>query len=112
MAGNKANTLYPPQKLDAQLSPGPMPVKAHIYQMIAELNAAFERVINDLGNVKQITYLRSDPLTAMYHQLVTIRAQANRELTSVLRDRETANANHFENLYGQSTLPSPEADSN
>jgi hypothetical protein len=53
---------------------------------------------------------RSEPLTDMYHVLLRIRAQANRELTTVLRERETANANHFDNLYGQSTLPSPQTE--
>ena len=41
----------------------------------------------------------------MYHVLLRIRAQANREFTAVLRERETANANHFENLYGQAFCP-------
>ena len=110
MASNKANTLHPPQKLNSQLATGPMPVKAHIYHSLAELNAAFDRVVNEFGNLKQINYFCSEPLTAMYHQLLRIRAQANRELTTVLHERETANANHFENLYGQSTLPSPQID--
>jgi hypothetical protein len=108
MASNKANTPHPSQKLNAQLAAGPMPVKAHIYHMIAELNAAFERVIVDLGNVRQINYFSSEPLSSIYNLLVQLRAQANRELTAVLRERETANANHFENLYGQGTLPSPQ----
>jgi hypothetical protein len=87
-----------------------MPVKAHIYHMIAELNAAFETVINQFGNLEQIGYFRSEPVTDMYHVLLRIRAQANRELTAVLRERETDNANRFENLYEQSALPSPETD--
>ena len=110
MAINKANTPHPFQKLNSQPAAGPMPVKAHIYHMIAELNAAFETAINAFGNLEQIGYFRSEPLTAMYHQLLRIRAQANREFTAVLRERETANANHFESLYGQSTLPSPQTD--
>ena len=110
MASNKANTSHPPQKIDAQPASGPMPVKAHIYHSLAELNAAFDTVINEFGNLKQINYFCSEPLTAMYHQLLRIRAQANREFTAVLLERETANANHFENLYGQSTLPAPHID--
>lgn len=46
----------------------------------------------------------------MYHVLLRIRAQANREFTAILRERETANANHFENLYGQTIVPSPQTD--
>ena len=110
MASNKANTLHPPQKLNLQLASGPKPVKAHIYHSLAELNAAFDTVINEFGNLKQINYFCSEPLTDMYHQLLRIRAQANREFTTVLHERETANANHFDNLYGQSTLPSSQTD--
>ena len=110
MASNKANTLHPLQKPHSQPAFGPMPVKAHIYHSLAELNAAFDTVINEFGNLKQINYICSEPLTAMYHQLLRIRAQADREITAVLHERETGNANHFENLYGQSTLPSPQTD--
>ena len=75
-----------------------MPVKAHVYRSIAELNAGFETVILEFGNLKQITYFRSDPLTAMYNQLLRIRAQATREFISVLSAREAANAAHYEGL--------------
>ena len=110
MASNKANTLHPPQQLNSQLASGPMPVKAHVYHSLAELNAAFDKVISQFGHLKQINYFCSEPLTAMYHALLRIRAQANHEFTTVLGERETANANHFENLYGQSTLTSPQPD--
>ena len=110
MATNKTNTLHPPQKLNSQLASGPMPVKVHIYHSLAELNAAFDTVINEFGNLKQINYFRSEPLTAMFHQLLRIRAHANRELIAVLGERESANSNHFENLYGESSLPSPQTD--
>ena len=110
MASNKANTLHPPQSLNSQLASGPMPVKAHIYHSLAELNAAFDTVISQFGHLKQINYFCSEPLTDMYHVLLRIRAQANRELTTILHERETANANYFENLYGQSTLASPQPD--
>ena len=106
MASNKANTSHPPQKIDAQPASGPMPVKAHIYHSLAELNAAFDTVINEFGNLKQINYFCSEPLTAMYHVLLRIRAQANREFVAVLSGRETANAVHFERLCGQSALGS------
>lgn len=46
----------------------------------------------------------------MYHVLLRISVQANREFTAALRERETANANHFENLYGQTIVPSPQTD--
>ena len=41
-------------------------------------------MILEFGNLKQISYFRSDPLTAMYDQLLRIRARANREFSAVL----------------------------
>ena len=103
MAIKKANTLHPPQNLNPQPAAGPMPVKATIYRLIAELNAGFEKVILDLGNLKQINYLSSEPLTAMYNHLLRIRAQANREFIAVLSAREAANAVHFESRSHSNT---------
>lgn len=98
MAIKKANTLHPPKSLNPQPAAGPMPVKAHVYLTFAELNSAFEKVIFDLGNLKEITYFRSEPLRAMYKTLVRIRARVSREFISVLSEREAANALHFEGL--------------
>ena len=96
MAVKKANTLHPPQTPNPQPAAGPMPVKAHVYRAVAELNAGFETVILEFGNLKQINYFRSDPLSAMYNQLLRIRARASREFIGVLGAREAANAVHFE----------------
>ncbi len=98
MADNKANTLRPPQSLNPQPAAAPMPVKAHIYRAIAELNAGFEKVILDLGNLKQINFFRSEPLAAMHDTVCGLRAQANRELLGVLSQREAANAGYFHRL--------------
>jgi hypothetical protein len=73
-----------------------MPVKTHIYRSITRLNAGFEKVILEFGNLKQVNYFRSDPLTAMYNQLLRIRAHANREIIAVLSAREAANGAQFE----------------
>ena len=98
MAIKKANTLHPPQTLNPQpaAAASPMPVKTHVYRSITRLNAGFEKVILEFGNLKQISYFSSDPLTAMYNQLLRIRAQANREFSAVLSAREAANAAQFE----------------
>ncbi|HKT49979.1 MAG TPA: hypothetical protein VJV96_06760 [Candidatus Angelobacter sp.] len=98
MAIKKANTLHPPQSLNPQPAAGSMPVKTHVYRSITRLNAGFEKVILEFGNLKQINYFSSEPLTAMYNQLLRIRAQANREFSAVLSAREAANAAHFEGL--------------
>jgi hypothetical protein len=108
MAIKKANTLHPSQTLNPQPTAGHMPVKSHVYQTFAELNSAFEKVILDLGNLKQINYLRSETLTALYNMLLRIRAQVSREFISALSEREAANAVYFEGLCGQRTLGSPQ----
>lgn len=73
-----------------------MPVKTHIYRAIADLNAGFEKLMQDIGNLKQINFFPSDPLTAMQDSIGVIRAQANRAFMDVLSRREEANATHFE----------------
>jgi hypothetical protein len=88
-----------------------MPVKCHVYHTFAELNSAFEKVILDLWNLKEITYFRSEPLRAMYKTLARIRAQVCREFISVLSEREAANALHFERLCGQGALGSSKTSS-
>ena len=98
MAIKKANTLHPPQSLNPQPPAGPMPVKTHVYRSITRLNAGFEKVILEFGNLKQINYFRSDPLTVMYNQILRIRAQANREFIAVLSTRDAANAANFDDL--------------
>ena len=106
MADNKANTLHPPQSLNPQPITGTLPVKAYVYRAIAEMNAGFEKVIQDLNNLKQINYLHSEPFTAMHDTVCAIRARANRELMAALSQRETANAAHFERLCKEhETIP-------
>ena len=78
-----------------------MPVKAHAYRAIAELNGGFEKVVRDLQAVGEISYFRSDRVTAMYNLICRIRAQANRDFIMALHDREMANAGHFERLCTQ-----------
>ena len=75
-----------------------LPVKAHAYRAIAELNGGFEKVVRDLQTLGEISYFRSDRVTAMYDLICRVRAQANRDFIMALHDRETANAGHFERL--------------
>jgi hypothetical protein len=78
-----------------------MPVKARAYRAIAELNGGFEKVIQELQTLAQISYFRSDRVTAMHDLMCRARAQANRDFIMTLRDREMANAGHFERLCNQ-----------
>jgi hypothetical protein len=75
-----------------------MPVKAHVYRAIAELNSGFEKVIQDLQTLGRISFFRSDSLTAMHDLICRVRAQANRDFITSLHERETANAAHFDRL--------------
>ncbi|MBZ5522902.1 MAG: hypothetical protein LAP21_11755 [Acidobacteriia bacterium] len=75
-----------------------MPVKAHVYRTIAELNGGFEKVIQDLQTLRQISFFRNDRVTAMHDLICRVRAQANRDFTMTLHGRELANAGHFDGL--------------
>ena len=90
-----------------QPSAGLMPVKAATYRALAELNAGFEKVLHDLGNLRQNSLFRSDALSALHEQLGGIRVRANREILSVLGERETANAGHFERLRWEGATSPP-----
>ena len=102
MATNKAKRSIHLAQLQ-RLSPNPEPtelltVKAHAYRTIAELNSGFEKVIQELQTLGQISYFRSDSVTTMHDLICRMRAQANREFTMTLHGREIANAGHFERL--------------
>jgi hypothetical protein len=79
-----------------------MPVKAHVYRAIAELNGGFEKVIQDLQTLGRISFFRSDSVTAMHDLICRVRAQANRDFITGLHGRESANAAHFNRLCIQS----------
>ena len=74
---------------------GLMPVKAHIYRSIAEMNTGFEQAVHALRGLQTINFLPSQSLNAMDSLLSRIRAQANCELMAILNQRETTNKNHF-----------------
>jgi hypothetical protein len=71
------------------------PVKAHIYRALAELNGGFEKVIQDLKTLQQVSFLRSENLAGMHDLICGIRAEANRECLGALGEREEANAGYF-----------------
>jgi hypothetical protein len=75
-----------------------MPVRAHVYRTIAEVNDGFEHAIEGLQTLHKINYLRSGSLDQMLNLVCRIRAQANRELIAVIDQRETANTGHFQQL--------------
>lgn len=102
MATNKVKRPLPtaqPERHSPNLQPVElMPVKAHVYRALAELNGGFEKVIQDLQSLGRIGFFRSDRITAMHDLICRIRAQANRDCIMTLHDREMANAGHFDRL--------------
>ena len=97
MATNKAKRsihLTQPNNVSAEL----MPVRAHVYRTIADVNGGFEHAIEGLQTLQRINYLRSDALDQMLNLVCRVHAQANRQLMAVLDERETANAGHFQQL--------------
>ena len=100
MAVNKAKrSIHLAQPQRPRLHPEPaelMPVKAHVYRNIAEMNIGFEQAMQGLQTLRDIKICRSANLHGMYKLVARIRAQANRGLMAVLIERETSNAGHFQ----------------
>src|SRR5262245_29036277 len=105
MAESKAKrsvSLAQPER--RRLHPAPaelMPVKVHVYRTIGELNAGFEKVLQDVQSLGSINYFRTCGATAAHRMISRLRAQLNREFAMALHDRETANVNHFERLCAE-----------
>jgi hypothetical protein len=86
-------------KLNSQTNPrtnpdsaGLMPVKVHVYRAIAELNAGFEKVVQELQTLERVSFLRSGNVSALRELIRRVRAEANRDFTVAMHDREKANA--------------------
>ena len=104
MAANKAkrsiHVAQPPKRL--RLNPNStelQQVKPHIYQAIADMNGGFEHVMRSLQTIQDINFLHCSSLKGMRNLIGRLRSQANHELTTVLSEREKANAGHFQRLY-------------
>jgi len=74
------------------------PVKAHVYQSIAEMNAGLEKAIYNLEMLQSNRLFRSSGLSAMNRVLRGVRARTNRELMMTINEREATNAGQFEQL--------------
>lgn len=75
-----------------------MPVKPHVYRAIAEMNAGFEQALQGLQELQKVNFFPLDALISMHKVLSQMRSQANRQLMEVLIERETSNADHFQQL--------------
>jgi hypothetical protein len=84
-----------------------MPVRAHVYRTIADMNGGFEQVIEVLQALQKIKHLPADSIKEIENQIARIRAEANRDLMAVLSERELANAGHFQRLCMEPESDSP-----
>jgi hypothetical protein len=75
-----------------------MPVKAHVYRAIGELNGGFDTVIQELHTLSQVSFLRPARVTSMRELICRLRAEANRDFTVAIHEREKANAAYFERM--------------
>jgi hypothetical protein len=100
MAVRKAKRLLPlaqPQRRSSNTEPNElMPVKTHAYRTLAELNGGFDKVIQELQTLGQVSYFRSDRVTSMQNLICRVRAEANRDFTMAMHERERVNAGHLE----------------
>jgi hypothetical protein len=71
---------------------GLMPVKANVYRAMAELNGGFQTVIHELQVLGQVGFLRAHGVTEMRDLICRVRAQANRDFTKAVHEREKMNA--------------------
>ena len=100
MAMNKAKrSIHLAQPQSQQQRKDLMPVRAHAYRSLAEMNSGLEQAMHGLQELKKITcFSSSEDLNAAYNLLSRIRAETNREATAILVERETTNARHFRQL--------------
>jgi len=112
MAANKANRSIPaaqPARRRPDSEPNQlMPIKVHVYRTIAELNAGFEKVLQDLQTLGHVNFLGSASVTTMHSAISRIRAQVNQEFTLTLHQREAANAAYFGRLSAESRTETKE----
>jgi hypothetical protein len=99
------------RSLNPQPATGLMPVKVHVYRVIAELNADLEKVIQDFDRVRSVSFFPAETLRSMHNALRRIRAEANRIFTQALHNRESANSEHFERLCIEQAKPQPDTGS-
>jgi hypothetical protein len=102
MAVNKAKrSIHLAQQSPQNLHPAPaerMPVKAHVYRAMAEMNGGFEQGLQALLTLQTIKFFPLSDLISMHKQLSQMQSQTNRQLLAILIERETANADHFQQL--------------
>ena len=104
MAVNKSKrSIHPAQPQPQRLRLNPdstelQQVKSHIYRAMADMNGGLELALQGLQTLQEISFLHVGSLKGMRNLIGRLRAQANHELTTILSQREKANATHFQRL--------------
>ena len=113
MAVNKVKrSIHLAQQPPQHLHPAPterMPVKAHVYRAMADMNSGFEQALQGLLTLQTIKFFPLDALISVHKQLSQMQSQANRQLLGVLIEREKANADHFQQLLIKPEKKEPQA---
>ena len=71
-------------------------MKTHVYRAIAELNGGFDKVVQELQTLSRVRFFDSDGVTAIRDLICRVRAEANRDFSAAMHEREKANAGQFE----------------
>ncbi|HZI55446.1 MAG TPA: hypothetical protein VFF39_01660, partial [Verrucomicrobiae bacterium] len=58
----------------------------------------FEKVLQELHMLSQVSFLRPQRVTAMRALVCRLRAEANRDFTMAMHEREKVNAGYFERM--------------
>jgi hypothetical protein len=82
MATNKAKRSIHLAQHQPQPAAEALPVQAHVYRAVADLNSGFEKVIQDLRKLRKVPFFHSERLATMHNRLCGLRAEANQEFIS------------------------------
>jgi hypothetical protein len=74
------------------------PVASRVYQAIADVNGAYERLIRRLQSLQQFNFFPAGDVTAWLNQVLCLQAEANSRLLESLDSRELNNAAYYDRL--------------
>jgi hypothetical protein len=75
-----------------------LPVNQSVFQVVAETNGSFEKLIADLEALQQVSFFPNGKLADYANVICRLRAEINLTLIEVLQDREMSNAGYFDRL--------------
>ena len=79
----------------------PQPVGSRVYQAIAEITSAFEKITQHLHIVEQCNFFPADIVAAWFNSTQHLQADVNSHLLEIFADRELNNAGYYDRLCFQ-----------